>query len=78
MTGNGHITGGSGDSAIECFTGSSSASDMVWAMQITSTAANAPVGFSCFIPPNWYYEVVGLNIIAFTGGSYDNWFEYPL
>jgi hypothetical protein len=79
VSGNGVITGGSGDSQISCLIGSTSTpASVVWASVTTGTISSEPVGFICRVPSLWYYKVSVTNIIGPTSTSGSNWYESQL
>lgn len=59
--------GGSGDSAITCLNGPSTASLSVWADTTTGTVSGEMVGFACFVPPGYFYELTATNLITSIG-----------
>jgi len=72
ISGYGTITGGSGDSMIMCNIGPSSPSFTPWSTTVTGTVSGEHVGFSCIIPPTYFYSVTVTNIISSTPGKWFN------
>lgn len=75
VSGYGLITGGSGDSAITCYTGTTSTTVnlAVWSMTASFTVPGESIGFACFVPPGYYYDVLVANHISSSPGK---WIEY--
>ncbi len=72
ISGYGTITGGSGDSMIMCNMGTASPSSTPWSTNTTATVSGEHVGFSCIIPPSYFYSVTVTNIISGTPGKWFN------
>jgi hypothetical protein len=67
ISGNGSITGGSGDSTITCSIGSTSGlGTTIYADTETSTGAGKPVGFNFPVPAGWYWEITVTGNISTT------------
>lgn len=67
VIGYGLISGGSGDSTITCNVGASSPSTDLWSNVTTGTIGGQHVGFSCIVPPSYFYSVTANNLITSIG-----------
>lgn len=72
LSGYGLVSGGS-DKDITCIDGTSSANLNVWGNAATETVTNEKVGFLCFIPAGYFYEVFITGNIDTAPGK---WWEY--
>lgn len=71
VSGDGTITGGSGDSTIICNIGvTSSLGTQAYGNTQASTNAGSEVGFFFLVPPHWFYQITGSNLISSTPNSW--------
>jgi hypothetical protein len=64
--------GGSSTGSVSCLDGPSSPSLTVWAQENAATVAGQAAGFTCLIPPGYFYEIMVGGDVSATPTS---WFE---
>jgi hypothetical protein len=73
VQGYGQITGGSGDSSGNCQDGPSfSLGNTIMAWTYAYTVSGEATGFSCLIPPGYYYSI---NVVHNISGTPVAWYE---
>jgi hypothetical protein len=66
-------TGGSSTGSLTCFDGpSSSPSTPLFSNEATATVSSGPAGFTCLIPPSYYYKIQVTGTIS---GNPTSWIE---
>lgn len=67
------LTGGSSVGNVSCVDGpTSTPASVLYSNESTATVSGGAAGFSCLIPPSYYYEI---NVAGTVGSSPANWYE---